>query len=97
MRGGSFLRRLLLGLGVASVLGGWGTIQYGDAQQRALFNDDSESAWWWLGERTKTSQWLGREEFVRGKTLFLAGALGMGVGAALVVFAFPRGSWAASG
>lgn len=90
-------RRVLLCLGVACVLGGWGTIQYGDAQQQALFAGDSESAWWWLGERTKTGAWLAREEFVSGKTIFFAGALGMGLGAALVVLTFPRGTWQSGG
>ncbi len=92
-----FLRRLLLGLGVAGILGGWGTIQYGDAQLEALFAGNGDAAWWWLGERTKTSQWLGNDDFVSGKTLFFAGALGMGLGAAVVVLAFPRGSWTTPG
>ena len=93
MRLGFLTRRLALGLGAALLIGGWGVIQYAHAQQQVLASGEAESVWWWLGERTRVSSWLGEGKFISGKTLFFLGAMGMGVGSGMLVVAFPRGSW----
>ncbi|MHC4766098.1 MAG: hypothetical protein ACYTF2_13430 [Planctomycetota bacterium] len=89
------LRRALLGLGAVLLIAGWGCTRYADSQQQAVASGKSEPLGVWQGERVKTSTWVGQQEFVPGKTLYRAGILCMGLGAAVVVMAFPRGSWQA--
>ena len=72
---------------------GWETTRYADAQLHAVATAKSEPITFWVGERTKTASWVGKGEYVSGKTLYLSGISSMALGAAFVVFAFPRGSW----
>ncbi len=86
------LRRLLLGLGAVLLVGGWGLLRYADARQQAVANGGSDQLTLWTGEKQKVGSWLAAEE-LPGETLYRSGMIAMGAGAALVVFAFPRGSW----
>lgn len=86
-------RRVLLGMGAVLIIGGWGCTRYADSQLTAAASGRSESIGAWEGERVKASTWVKDESFIPGKTLYRFGILGMGIGAAVVVFGFPRGSW----
>jgi hypothetical protein len=87
------LRRVVLGLGALLLVGGWGCTRYADSQLEAVASGKSEPIGVWEGEKVKASAWVGRQEFVPGKTLYRTGILCMGIGAVVVVTAFPRGSW----
>ncbi|MHC4416727.1 MAG: hypothetical protein ACYS0G_15770 [Planctomycetota bacterium] len=87
------LRRVLLGIGAALVVSGWGLTRYADGRFEAVASGKAEPIGVWDGERVKASAWVDRQDFVPGKTLYQTGILFMGIGAAVVVVAFPRGTW----
>ncbi len=91
-----FVRRFVLGLAALLLVGGWGATRYADAQLQAA-SGKKETVAAWTGEKIKASAWVTRNDVIPGKTLYVAGVIGMGVGAALVVIAFPRGAWVPQG
>lgn len=89
----TFVRRLVLGLGLMLIVVGWGVTRYADARQEAIASGESASLQLWLGEPTKVKSWLGGDSFVPNRTLYTGGVIGMAAGACVIVLAFPRGSW----
>jgi hypothetical protein len=87
------LRRALLGMGAVLLIGGWGCTRYADSQLEAVASGKAESVAIWDGERVKASTWVGKQDFIPGKNLYQTGILCMGIGAAVLVVGFPRGSW----
>jgi hypothetical protein len=87
------LRRALLGIGAALLVLGWGCTRYADSRQEAVASGKSELIGVWQGERVKASSLVGDEGVIPGRTLYRVGILCMGIGVAVVVMAFPRGSW----
>ncbi len=77
------------------LIGGWGCTRYADSQLEAVSSGKAESVGVWDGERVKASTWVSQKNFIPGKNLYQTGILCMGIGAAVVVMAFPRGSWQA--
>ena len=88
-----YVRRFVLGLAATLLVLGWGLTRYADAQLEAVSQGKSEAIAVWAGERMKPSQWTGNGDYIAGKTWYTYGIMFMSIGAALVVFAFPRGSW----
>ena len=86
------VRRALLGIGAALLVGGWGCTRYADSRQEAVASGKAEPIGVWQGERVKASALVGKPNFVPGRTLYRTGILCMGIGVAVVVMAFPRGS-----
>lgn len=76
------IRRLMLGLGAALLVGGWGTTRYADEQQQTV----SVST-----RGQKSNLWSeGRGGLVASKTIYAGGVLSMALGAGLIGFAIPR-------
>lgn len=84
------LRRFALGLGAVLLVVGWGTTRYADAQQAAVASGKSEPITAWVGERTKSSTFARSDEFISGRTLYMAGIGAMALGAAFVIYTYPR-------
>ena len=95
MGGRFFMRRLILGLGLALLVAGWGCTHYADAEMNAV-SSGNEAVTLWAGKKTKVSSWLGRDQFLSARDLYRIGYLCMGIGTAVLVLTFPRGSWQAS-
>ncbi len=93
MMNGRFLfRRILLGLGLVLLVAGWGCTHYADAEMKAVSGgNDAVSVW--AGEKTRVSSWLNGGEYLSAKNLYRIGFLCMGIGTAVLVGIFPRGSW----
>ncbi|MHC4219606.1 MAG: hypothetical protein ACYSU7_14280 [Planctomycetota bacterium] len=87
------LRRVLLAVGAVLLVGGWGLTHYADAQLEAVASGKAEPIAVWDGERVKASAWVGKNEFLPSRNLYQTGILLMGIGAAVVIVSFPRGSW----
>ena len=85
------MRRMMLGLGLVLLLGGWGCMRYADAEMMAV-SSGNEALTDWAGERTKVSSWLGRDEYLSARDLYRIGFLCMGIGTMVLVGTFPRGS-----
>ncbi len=88
-----YLRRFVLGLGAVLIVLGWGATGYADARQEAVDGGKSEALTLWVGESTRAKSYVQGDSIVPTKTLYTGGLIGMAVGAALLVGAFPRGSW----
>ncbi len=89
------IRRLLLGLGLVLLVAGWGCTHYADAEMNAV-SGGNEAVTVWAGEKIKVSSWLSRDEYLSAKDLYRIGFLCMGIGTAVLVGSFPRGSWQSS-
>ena len=88
---GFVFRRFVLGLGAVLLVVGWGVTRYADTQQAAVAQGKAAPLTVWTGEKTKVGTWVSKKKFLPGRTLYVGGMVGMAVGAALVVFASPRG------
>ncbi len=87
------MRRLMLGLGLAMLIAGWGCTHYVDAQLLAV-SGGNDAMTLWVGEKTKVSTWVKTKgKRLGARQLYQAGFLCMGIGTVLLVVAFPRGSW----
>lgn len=76
------IRRIVLGLGAALLVGGWGTTRYADEQQQ-IVSVQSRSG--------KVDLWSeGRGGLVASQSIYAAGVLVMALGAGLIGFAIPR-------
>ena len=89
------LRRLLLAIAAVLLVGGWGFTRYADAQLKAVASGKSEPVAAWTGKKVKPSAWVAKEGFIPSRNLYQTGILIMGIGAAVIVVTFPRGSWQA--
>ncbi len=93
MGGKNVMRRLLLGVGLAMLIAGWGCTRYADAEMQAVASGN-DAVTVWAGEKTKVSSFVNQKKDGLGaKQLYQIGFLAMGVGAILLVVTFPRGSW----
>ena len=93
MDGKYVMRRLLLGIGLALLIAGWGCTHYADAEMHAV-TAGNDAVTVWAGEKTKVSSWVSKKEDGLGaKQLYQIGFLAMGIGTVLLVVTFPRGSW----
>ncbi len=87
------MRRLMLGLGLATLIAGWGCTHYADAQLRAV-SGGNDAMTLWVGEKTKVSTWVKKKgKRLGARQLYQVGFLCLGIGTVLLVVAFPRGSW----
>jgi hypothetical protein len=94
---GFYFRRLVLALAAMMIAGGWGLTHYADAQLQTAASGSTEVVTAWTGERTKTRSWVEEDGFLPGRTMYWAGMIAMGVGAGILVTAFPRGAWVSHG
>ncbi len=85
----SAARRIVLGIGAALLVGGWGLTRYVDARQAAIAAAENESVTAWVGERTKVATYA-RGGLISGRTAYLIGVIGMSLGAVIVVVGFQR-------
>jgi hypothetical protein len=75
-------RRIILGIGAALLVGGWGLTRYAHEQQESVVDDARDIIW--VG---------GDNIFIRGsRTYFGAGVASMAIGAGLIGFGVPKGS-----
>jgi len=87
------MRRLMLGAGLAMLIGGWGCTHYADAEMQAV-TAGNDAVTLWAGEKTKVSAWVNRKgKRLSAKQLYQVGFGCMGIGTMLLVVTFPRGSW----
>ena len=87
------MRRLMLGAGLAMLIGGWGCTHYADAELQAV-TAGNDAVTLWAGKKTKTSAWVNRKaKRLSAKQLYQVGFGFMGIGTVLLVVTFPRGSW----
>ena len=75
------IRRIVLGVGAALLVGGWGTTRYADEQQQTISITYDGRMLMWKGE-----EW----GLLASKTIYAAGVLSMALGAGLIGFAIPR-------
>lgn len=73
-------RRIVLGLGAALLVGGWGVTQWANKQVQATPTNF----------RLRT--WIGESENITEstRTIFAEGIVGMGIGAGLLAFSLPK-------
>ena len=95
MSGRFIFRRVLLGLGLVLLVAGWGCTRYADAEMKAVAGGN-DAVTVWAGEKTRVSSWLNGNDYVSAKNLYRIGFLCMGIGTAVLVGTFPRGTWQAS-
>ncbi len=78
------------------IVGGWGATSYADARQQVADAGKPEPITLWVGEATRAKTFVKAESAIPSKTLYTGGVIGMALGAAILVIAFPRGSWQGS-
>ena len=90
------IRRLVLGVGAALVVGGWGLTRFASEQRQAA--GSTASAWWGEtpvapetadapGALAKKVEWAGG---LPAMSIFLWGVMSMGLGAGLMGWTIPR-------
>lgn len=86
-------RRLILGLGAALLVGGWGTTRYADEQQQSIPTAEAHLR----GSAERIKLWsegyggeVGEVDLPPSKTIYAAGVVSMAIGAGLIGFAIPR-------
>ena len=83
------IRRWMLGIGAALLIGGWGMTRYADARQLAMDNQRQPALRLWTGRYRSPSSWLPNTN-VASRTIFGSGVVAMAVGAGLIGFAIQR-------
>ena len=87
----SAIRRLLLGIGAALLIGGWGTTRYAHEQvslrqSQETVSEILRSTGWHKGTKRSDSE----TRTIPTKHIYAAGVIGMALGAGLIGFALPR-------
>ncbi len=78
------MRRLMLAIGAALLVGGWGTTRYADEQQQAAITGYRWEIRLWISGRSRS------EQLIPSRVIYGAGVIGMAIGAGLIGFAVLR-------